>query len=938
MVIDWNKIQDKWQKVWDKEELGKAAFRKDKPKFYMIFAYPGPSGFLHVGHMRGYSYTDAICRFERLRGKEVLFPVGMHASGLPAVTFSVKVARKDPAMIDYLQRNGCSEKDIKQLNKPEGVVNFFNDVYVNRYWKKFGFLCDWDRFTCTTWPDYQKFINWQFKKLQDKNLLIQKPYFATSCIKCGPVAVDPSETDISKGGNAEKVEYTLLKFKLKDFYLVAATLRPETIYGQTNLWINPNVEYVKVQVEDENWVISKESADKLRYQKDYVLLKEDIDPKKLLGEKAEAPGINKKIIILPASFIEPSIGTGIVTSVPSDAPKDYVALRYLQQNSKECIKYGLNYEIIKAIKPITIINSKGFGEFPAKEIVEKMNIKFLDDPLLEEATKEIYKNGHHTGIMMENAGKYSGKKTEEAKELIKAELIEQKLADVFHDLSEEVLCRCGEKVVITRIDDQWFIRYSDQELTERSKEQVKEMKIHPQEYHDNLPSILDWFGDRACVRLGNWLGSKFQFDDKWIIEPISDSTLYPAYYIVSKFIHDKTISVKDLSEEFFDYVFLGEGKEKPEWEPIREEFNYFYPLDMNLGGKEHKTVHFPVFIMNHVAILPEEKWPKGIFVNWWVTGKGGKISKSKGDAEPIPDAIKKYGVDAMRLYYCHIGNPHTDIIWDENVVLNYKNALERIHSLVEEARKKDGKSKSIDCWLLTRLQHYLTEIENSMASYNLRELASNVYYIMYDDLRWYLRRGGEHKKTINEFINAWCILMNPVTPHLSEEINSGNHLVSIANWPILEKDKHSRTAEAGEDLVRTALEGMRNVLKLANIEKPKRFTLFIAQDWLYKLFTIISHEINITRNLGEILRKVLEDEMLREKGKEISKIVQSILKDVSKLPSIVTSQEDELNIIKDAKEFLEKEFECSIEIIPAEESKHPKASAAMPGKVGILVE
>ena len=137
--------------------------------------------------------------------------------------------------------------------------------------------------------------------------------------------------------------------------------------------------------------------------------------------------------------------------------------------------------MIKAIKPITIIHSKGFGEFPAKEIVEKMNIKFLDDPLLEEATKEIYKNGHHTGIMMKNAGKYSGKKTGEAKELIKAELIEQKLADVFHDLSEEVLCRCGEKVVITRIDDQWFIRYSDQELTERSKEQVKEMKIHPQE-------------------------------------------------------------------------------------------------------------------------------------------------------------------------------------------------------------------------------------------------------------------------------------------------------------------------------------------------------------------------------------------------------------------------------------------------------------------------
>ncbi|MDP3989929.1 MAG: leucine--tRNA ligase [archaeon] len=938
MTIDWNRIQDKWQNVWEKEELGKAIFHKDKPKFYMIFAYPGPSGFLHVGHMRGYSYTDAICRYERLLGKEVLFPVGMHASGLPAVAFSAKVVKKDPTMIDYLKRNGCSEEDITKLSKPEGVVSFFNDVYVNQYWKKFGFLCDWDRFTCTTNPDYQKFIHWQFKKLQQRNLLIQKPYFATSCIKCGPVAVDPSETDISKGGNAEKVEYTLLKFKFNDVYLVAATLRPETIYGQTNLWINPDGEYVKVQVENEDWIISKDAADKLQYQKDDVLLKEDIDPKKLLGEKAEAPGINRKIIILPASFVDPSIGTGIVTSVPSDAPKDYVALRHLQTNPKECSKYGIDSEIVQAIKPIAIIHSKGFGEFPAKEIVEKMNIKSMDDPKLEEVTKEIYKTGHHTGVMMENAGKYSGKKTEEAKELMKAELIENKLADVFHDLSEEVLCRCGEKVIITRIDDQWFIRYSDPELTERSKEQVKEMKIHPQEYHDNLPSILDWFGDRACVRLGNWLGSKFPFDDRWIVEPISDSTLYPVYYIVSKFIHNKTVSVEDLSEEFFDYVFLNEGKGKPEWEQIREEFNYFYPLDMNLGGKEHKTVHFPVFIMNHVAILPEEKWPRGIFVNWWVTGKGGKISKSKGGAEPIPNAIERYGVDAMRLYYCHIGNPHTDIIWEEHVVLNYKNALERINSLIEEARTKDGKSRSIDCWLLTRLQHHLTEIDNSMNTYNLRELSSSVYYSMYDDLRWYLRRGGNHKKTINEFVNTWCVLMNPVTPHLSEELNNEDHLISSSNWPELEKNKHSRTAEAGEELVRTALEGMRNVIKLANIEKPKKFTLFVAQDWLYNLFTILGHEINVTRNLGEILRKVLEDEILKEKGKEVSKIVQGVLKDVSKLPSMVTSQEDELNIINDAKEFLEKEFECSVEIILAENSDHPKANAAMPGKVGILVE
>ncbi len=127
--------------------------------------------------------------------------------------------------------------------------------------------------------------------------MIQKPYFATACINCGPVAVDPSETDISKGGTAEKNEYTLLKFKFGDDFLVAATLRPETVFGQTNLWVNPEAEYIRVEVEGENWVVSKEAAEKLSYQKDDLLLKEEVDIKSFIGRFALAPGINREIII-----------------------------------------------------------------------------------------------------------------------------------------------------------------------------------------------------------------------------------------------------------------------------------------------------------------------------------------------------------------------------------------------------------------------------------------------------------------------------------------------------------------------------------------------------------------------------------------------------------------------------------------------------------------
>lgn len=936
MNLDWQKIQEKWQKKW--QNLGEATVQKNKEKFMMIFAYPGISGFLHVGHMRGFSYTDAICRYERLLGKEVLYPVGTHASGNQAIAFANKVKNKDHDWLDYLRTNGCPEKTIKELTNPDKVIEYFNQVYINEYWKKFGFICDWDRFTCTTYKDYEKFMHWQFKKLQQKNLLVQKPYFATACTKCGPVAVDPSETDISKGGNAEKNEYTLLKFKYGDDFLVAATLRPETVYGQTNLWVNPDAQHVRVEVEGENWIMSKEAAEKLKYQKDDVILKEDIDIKKLIGQEALAPGIEREVIILPSSLCDPKVGSGIVTSVPSDAPYDYIGLKVLEEDSGTCQKYNLDPEDVKAIKLIPIIKTKGYGDFPAKEIVEKLKIKSLDDSKLEEATHEIYKAGFHTGVMMDTCGKYKGKKVEEAKEMVKAELMEQGKADIFHDLSEEVICRCGEKVLIKRIDDQWFIKYSDQELTERSKEQAKEMRIFPKEYHDNMPSVLDWFQDRACARLGNWLGSKFPFDDKWTIEPISDSTLYPTYYIVSKFVNQKKLSVKDLTEEFFDYVFLGEGKGKDKWKDVKEEFDYFYPLDINLGGKEHKTVHFPVFLMNHVAILPEEKWPHGIFVNWWVIGKGSKISKSKGGAEPIPEAIQRFGVDAMRLYYAHIGSPHIDVVWEEDVVLNYKNALERVYSLVNELKSLDKEKSIIDDWLLSKINRHLKSINKVMEKYDLRELASHVYFNIYEDLKWYLRRGGGNKKTVNAVVDVWCKLMNPITPHLSEELGNGRGLVSVSEWPKVDDAKIDLKSEAGEELVKDTIEGMRNVLKLAKLKKAERFTLFIAEKWLYELFTTLSNEIKVTRNVGEIMKKVLAVEELKIKGKEVSKIVASVVKDVSKLPSIITSQENELKSISDAKEFLEKEFNCKVEIVLGEDSSEQKAKSAWPGKVGILVE
>ncbi|MEK6846523.1 MAG: class I tRNA ligase family protein, partial [Nanoarchaeota archaeon] len=294
----------------------------------------------------------------------------------------------------------------------------------------------------------------------------------------------------------------------------------------------------------------------------------------------------------------------------------------------------------------------------------------------------------------------------------------------------------------------------------------------------------------------------------------------------------------------------------------------------------------------------------------------------------------------------HIGSPHVDVVWTEETVFSYRNALERIYSLAEnlrEIKSKPGRQKSfIDEWLLSRVHAHLRQVEKAMKEYDLRELASKVYFGFYDDMRWYLRRGGDHSGTIAEVMEIWCQLMNPITPHLSEELNElGGYvkgLASISSWPVTEEKKINLKAEVGEELVRGTLEGMRNVLKLAKIDTPKKYTLFVAEKWLYQLFETISAEIKVTHNLGELMRRVLAVEELEMKGKEISKIVPGLLKDTSKIPLLVISQDEEVRAMKEALKFLEKEFNCKVEMVLAEESEHPKAKSALPGKVGILVE
>ncbi len=960
MSLDFPAIEKKWRDAWYGARINESSPAPGKKKFFLIFAYPGVTGYLHVGHMRGYTFSDALVRYKRMTGHQVLFPVGTHATGNGAITFARKVERGDPATIDVLKANGCRDEMIAKLVDPMEVIRFFNGVYVNDYWKRFGFMSDWRRFTCTIYPDYSKFIEWQMKKLKDHGLLIQKPYYAPACVEHGPVAVDPSETDISKGGNAEVLEYALLKFDLEDGRkLVAATLRPETVFGLTNFWVNPEVEYVDVEVGAETWVMSRPAADKLKMQREGVRVKGSANGSALIGRRCKAPFTRRMIPIFPSSLCDPNVGSGLVMSVPSDAPVDWMGLVELRRDEDARKRYGITDEMLDEAKPVPIIETPGWGPLPAVEITDRMAIRSLTDPKLEEATKEVYKTGFHKGVMNESAGKFARMPVEQAKNMMREEMLDTGQADMFYDLSEEVRCRCGKTVYIKRIPDQWFIDYSNKSLTDRSKAHALTMQILPQEYHENIQGVLEWYRERACVRLGNWLGTRFPFDRRWIIEAIADSTLYPVYYVVSRYANEGLIKPEGMDEQFFDYVILGKGSadavshasgfSKEVVESIRSEFEYWYPLDVNLGGKEHMTVHFPVFLMNHVAVLRPEHHPKGIVVNWYITATGGKISKSKGGAQPIPDAAERFGVDALRLFYANIASLYVDVAWEDEKVEGYRERLEKIWALIHELRSPEASERSeVDAWLDARMQTRLKRIHEHMIDFDLRSYTNEVYFEILQDLRWYVRRGGRNAEAITKAVRTWIPLMAPVTPHLAEELweeTGGKRFVSDAQLDAGDVTEAVLIEESKERLVERLLADVGEILKVTEM-KPKKLVVMTAPRWKHEMLLSA-----LSQPPGKIdMSRLIKEAMAGATGPEAKKEIPGYAKELASELGRTSTEErekmrvpiDELSTVKGARAFLEREFGFEVEAFAADDPSRTdpmgKARFARPGRPAVYLQ
>ena len=868
-------------------------------KYFVTFTYPYMNGRLHLGHSFSLSKADFAARYQRLRGKQVLFPFGYHCTGMPIKASADKLRKEletfgcpprfpeDDAETAKSAANAKHSKVavktggakyqwhiMRSIGVAEEEIPKFIDV---NYWmtyfppkceddiRKFGLHADFRRSFVTTDvnPFYDSFIRWQFHKLRAQNRIrfgkrhtIYSPLDAQPCM----------DHDRQSGEGVEPKEYINIKLELiqspafsakfpelkeRKVFLIAGTLRPETMYGQTNCWVGPEIEYGAFDGRNgEVYICTKRAALNMAYQglsiEDSKVSRACAEPIRgvdLINEKVKAPlSVYEHVYVLPMMSISANKGTGIVTSVPSNSPDDFTALRDLREKEALREKYGIPAEHVLPFTAISIIDSPTLGAFAAETICAQMNIRSQNDRVaLEKAKEACYKEDFYQGIM--KVGSEAGKSVSEAKPVIREQLINDNLAFVYYEPENLVMSRSGDECVVA-LTDQWFIAYGEPSWRAEVARCLEKLNCFSSETRHQFEATLDWMQQWACSRSFG-LGSRLPWDPQFLIESLSDSTLYPAYYTVAHILHEGSldgsvrpngINPEQMSDEVWDYVFgLSEdlsgvckqsGISEALLSRMRTEFECFFPCDLRISGKDLIPNHLTFYLYNHVAIFPEKYWPRGVRANGHLMLNSQKMSKSTGNFMTLFEACDEFSADATRIGLADAG----DALEDANFLKETANAaILRLTSLVEFCREVYGREEGVTAewregselvWadevLNAEIDKAIRECETAYEATHYREVIKHAFFELgnardrYRDVTSLHGSLGMHRPTLQRFCEVQLRLLAPIIPHVTDYlwrnvVNPDHSSIMGAKWPEMQKsDVDEALLASGAYLTRVA--------------------------------------------------------------------------------------------------------------------------------------
>ncbi|CAI8498025.1 unnamed protein product [Hanseniaspora opuntiae] len=813
------------------------------PKFMSSMAYPYMNGVLHAGHCFTLSKVEFSIGFERMNGKRALFPLGFHCTGMPILACADKLKREielfgenfenlpseeeekeqelkkeqekekqnsakevDPTkfkakkskaqakqgrgkyQFEIMMQLGIEKEDVKKFADAAYWLNYF-PALCQEDCESIGAKVDWRRSFITTDvnPYYDAFIRWQMNKMKETGKIKFGERYTIYSEKDGQACMDhdrqsgegitPQEyvgikieaTELSE--NAQKIVDSVANFdKSKKIYFVAATLRPETMYGQTCCFVSPKIDYGIFDNGDSYYVTTERAYKNMSYQKitpqrGYYKPVVTISGKDFIGTKINPPlAQQSNLRILPMETVIATKGTGVVTCVPSNSPDDYMTLSDLKNKSAY---YGIDNDWVKDLEVLPIIDTEKYGNLTAKTLCEEMKIQSPKDSVkLAEAKKIAYKEDYYSGVMA--VGKYKGEKVEVAKS------------------------KSGDDCIVS-LEDQWYVDYGEESWKVQARECLDQMELFAPEVKNAFEGTLNWLSNWAVSR-SYGLGTKLPWDPKYLVESLSDSTIYQSFYTIAhllftdyygKDVGPLGIKADQMTDDVFDYIFqhkdtVNTDIKKESLDVLRREFEYFYPLDVSISGKDLINNHLTFFIYTHVALFPKKFWPRGIRANGHLMLNNQKMSKSTGNFMTLKQIVEKFGADASRIALADAGDTVEDANFDES---NANAAILRLYVLKEWAEEvlasddlRTGEYDEIfDKGFDTEMDDI---VEKTYEQYNLTNYKNALKLGLFDfqNSRDYYRDSvtetgkGMHKDLVLKYIETQALLLTPIAPHFCDYV------------------------------------------------------------------------------------------------------------------------------------------------------------------------
>jgi len=728
---DHHNIEQKWQRYWEGNKTFKAVEVKSKPKYYILDMFPYPSGQgLHVGHPLGYTATDVVARYKRMKGFNVLHPMGWDAFGLPAEQYALQTGTH-PA-----------------VTTANNINNFRRQI------KAIGLSYDWDREIDTTDPKYYKWTQWIFLQLFKKDLAYEAEVPVNWCPELGTVLANEEVIDgkSERGGHPvyrvpmrqwilKITEYSesLLKglneldwpegikelqrnwigrsegaeviFQLPsiDDTVTVFTTRPDTLFGATYLVLAPEHPLVKRLTAPNKKKQVHEYVEKTLRKSD--LARTELEKEKTgvyLGSFAINPANEEHIPIWISDYVLMTYGTGAIMAVPGEDQRDWDFAK----------KFDL--PIVRTVQPPDKFEGEAYlNDGPA------INSEFLNGLTMDNAKNKMI------NWLEENK---KGKPT-----------IQYKLRDWLFSRQRY----WGEPFPVFHIN-------GDVEAIPE-----KDLPVELPEVEKYKPSKS---GDPPLSNAGDWVN--VEIDGK------------------SGKRETNTMPQWAGSCWYFLRFVDPQNNDKP-WDKDKE--SYWMPVDLYIGGQEHAVLHllyarFWHHVLYDLGYVSTKEPFKKLVNQGMILGEDGvKMSKSRGNVINPDEIIDKYGADSLRLFYMFLGPLEKAKPWSTSGIQGSNRFIRRVWSMLME---NDGNlsTKISDVESdedLTRLIHQtIKKVTNDIEALRFNTAISQMMILVNE-----IKELDAYPKTV---VESLVLLLSPFTPHMCEELwekLGHNDTLAYCNWP-----------------------------------------------------------------------------------------------------------------------------------------------------------